>query len=262
MSGEARTTIDVDVTAGADVPREQVDAVRGRLQGLDRHTDEPILGARITIRRAGRKASRPWVADAHVLVDGRTLAAHTTGRSPEEAADEAAERLRRQLRRIAGAEVAVRDEPRRIQAALEALPSEERHLPQTRLKPPEEREIVHRRPYLDTPLSTIEAIDELLSTDAQFLLFRHVRTGEDVVVYRRDDGRIGLIHPPGSPLADEADVLVPKPDKYDGPVSFAHVREEMDLAGHRFLFFVDEADGRGKVIYLRHDGDYGVVEPA
>ena len=23
----------------------------------------------------------------------------------------------------------------------------------------------------------------------------------------------------------------------------------------------DEADGRGRVIYLRHDGDYGLVEP-
>jgi hypothetical protein len=30
---------------------------------------------------------------------------------------------------------------------------------------------------------------------------------------------------------------------------------------HRFLYFIDAADGRGKVLYLRHDGDYGLVEP-
>ncbi|MEA2247007.1 MAG: hypothetical protein QOH46_1536 [Solirubrobacteraceae bacterium] len=254
--------IDVDVTAGSEVPRSELDAARRRLEGLDRFTDEPLLGARLTLRRIGRTASRPWVADAHVLFDGRALAAHTTGRSPEEAAEEAAERLRRQLRRIVDSDVATRNEPRRIREALSALPAEERHRPETRLEPPDEREIVHRRPYLDVPLSTIEAVDELLAIDAEFLLFRHVRTGEDVVVYRRDDGRIGLIHPSGSPLADEDDIVVPKPDKHDGPIRFAKAREEMDLANHRFLYFIDEADGRAKVIYLRHDGDYGLVEPA
>jgi hypothetical protein len=35
----------------------------------------------------------------------------------------------------------------------------------------------------------------------------------------------------------------------------------MDVLNHRFLYFIDEADGRGKVIYLRHDGNYGLVEP-
>ena len=39
------------------------------------------------------------------------------------------------------------------------------------------------------------------------------------------------------------------------------VRAEMDLVNHRFLYFIDAEDGRGKVIYLRHDGDYGLVEP-
>ena len=34
-----------------------------------------------------------------------------------------------------------------------------------------------------------------------------------------------------------------------------------DAPNHRFLYFIDAADGRGKVLYLRHDGDYGLVEP-
>ncbi|MDT4935327.1 MAG: Sigma 54 modulation/S30EA ribosomal protein terminus [Pseudonocardiales bacterium] len=35
----------------------------------------------------------------------------------------------------------------------------------------------------------------------------------------------------------------------------------MDWLNHRFLYFIDAADGRGKVLYLRHDGDYGLVVP-
>lgn len=30
---------------------------------------------------------------------------------------------------------------------------------------------------------------------------------------------------------------------------------------HRFINFIDVEDGRGKVLYLRHDDDYGLVEP-
>jgi len=30
---------------------------------------------------------------------------------------------------------------------------------------------------------------------------------------------------------------------------------------HRFLYFIDAADERGKVLDVRHDGDYGLVEP-
>ena len=81
------------------------------------------------------------------------------------------------------------------------------------------------------------------------------------MVHRRDDGRIGLLHPPGSPLSGENDIVVPEPSRYDQPIPLAKARDEMDVLGHRFLYFIDAADGRGKVLYLRHDGDYGLVEP-
>ena len=35
----------------------------------------------------------------------------------------------------------------------------------------------------------------------------------------------------------------------------------MDIVNHRFVYFVDADDALGKVIYLRHDGDYGLVAP-
>jgi hypothetical protein len=130
-------------------------------------------------------------------------------------------------------------------------------------KPPEEREIVPRRTYVDVPLATFDAIDELVALEVVFVLFRHVRTDESVVVHHRDDGRLGLLFPPGSVLADEDDVVVPTPSRYDRPLALAEAREQMDLAGHRFLYFGDaDDDGRGKVLYLRRDGDYGLVEAA
>ena len=106
-----------------------------------------------------------------------------------------------------------------------------------------------------------DAVADLLDLDLHFLLFTHARTREDAVVHRRDDLRIGLLHPPGSPLADDSDIVVPEPSRYPEPIPLAQARNEMDVLDHRFLYFIDAADGRGKVIYLRHDGNYGLVEP-
>jgi putative sigma-54 modulation protein len=110
-------------------------------------------------------------------------------------------------------------------------------------------------------MGTIEAVNELLDMDVEFFLFVHARTNEDVVVYRRDDGRIGLLHPPFSKLADENDIVVPEPSRYSRPLTLDEARTEMNYLNHRFLYFIDAADMRGKVLYLRHDGDYGLVEP-
>jgi ribosome-associated translation inhibitor RaiA len=254
--------IDVEVHA-RDVPAAEVERARAEIAQLDRYADpERFQGARLTLRRAHRRGKRPYVADAVVRFDGRPFRAHTTGGTPGEAAEAAAERLRRQVRRLVDSDVALRNEPRVIEKALADLPPLERmHRPEADLKPPDERQIVHRRTYLGVPLSTLEAVNELLDTDLEFFLFAHARTREDVVVHRRDDGRIGLLHPPGSPLADEHDIVVPEPSRYSEPLTLEKARREMDMVNHRFLYFTDAEDGRGKVIYLRHDGDYGLVEP-
>jgi ribosome-associated translation inhibitor RaiA len=252
--------IDVEFTAGEDVAPEQAEEARRRFAELDSYVGRPVISGRLTVRRTqGRKAERPYAADADVLFEGRVLAAHSSGRDPLEAADAAIERLRRQLRRVVDAEVAMRNEPRVLNAGLEALEHDARFRPEAGLKPPEERQIIGRFPYVDVSLPTLDAVADLLDLDVEFYLFTHSRTEEDVVVYRRDDGRIGLLHPPGSALADETDVVVPQESRYPEPISLTAAREEMDLVNHRFLYFVDEEDGRGKVLYLRQDGDYGLV---
>jgi ribosome-associated translation inhibitor RaiA len=241
--------IDADLHA-RDVPAKEAEEARQRIATLDRYADRGrFQSARLTLRRAHERAKRPYVADAVVRFDGRPVRAHTTGPTPVEAADAAAEHLRRQVRRLVDADVTLRNEPRVLDR------------PEPGLKPAEERQIVHRRTYLSVPISTVEAVNELLDMDVEFFLFRHARTEEDVVVYRRDDGRIGLLHPQGSALSDEDDIVVPEPSRYSEPLTLEKARTEMDMLNHRFLYFIDADDGRGKVLYLRHDGDYGLVEP-
>jgi ribosome-associated translation inhibitor RaiA len=253
----------VDIT-GEGVPRDQVEAARQRVEELERYMSEPPAGAvRVTLRHMNPGSKREYVADGDLRYDGRILAAHAAAASPLQAVDELTERLRRQLRRTVDEDVARRNEPSVIQKALDGIDQGLGNRPEASLKPPEEREIVHRRTYDDEPMGTVQAAANLLDLDLEFYLFRHVATGEDAVVYRRDDGRIGLIHPQGSELADQdLDIVVPEPNRYSGPLTLTQAREEMDVLNHRFLYFIDAEDGRGKVLYLRHDGDYGLVEPA
>jgi ribosome-associated translation inhibitor RaiA len=255
---------DIEISAPRDAPPEAVEAARERIARIERFTDEPILGARLTLRHPRtRKARDVWVADASVLVNGRLVAAHAAGPNPVRAADEAADRLRRQVVRMSDAEVARRDEPDLIARALADLANDRSHRPAPSDIPAGERRIVHRRQGEDDPKPTLEAVRELIHRDWEFNLFRHERTGEHVVVYRRDDDRIGLIHPPGSELASEGgELIVPEPSRYDRPLTLEEAQAELDGLDQRFLFFLDAADGLGKVLYLRHDGDYGLVEPA
>jgi ribosome-associated translation inhibitor RaiA len=252
----------VEVSSDVEMPTDQLDAVRERVASLDQYTDEPIIGVRLTLRGGPGRTRNRYVADAHLLFDGRVLVAHTAGPNPLEATDAAVTRLRRQLRRVVGADVARRNEPDEIRRGLEDLGADPARRPGPSQKPPEEREIVRRRTYAAQPEGTLEAVSEMLDLDEEFHLFVHVRTAEDVVVHWRDDLRVGLIHPRDSVLADEGDdVVVAEPSRYSEPETLDAVRAEMDLVNHRFLYFVDAEDGRGKVIYLRHDGDYGLVVP-
>jgi ribosome-associated translation inhibitor RaiA len=257
--------MDVEVTA-SHVPPDLVEQMRRKVAELGRLLDDPPVGVRLTVRPgpsgAGPHSKRPFVADASAPLPGRVLAAHALGPTPMTAAEAAVERLRRQLRRVVGTDVALRNEPRTIARAIADLRRGARARPEASLKPPEERRIVHRHTYSERPEPTLSAIADLLDDDQTFRLFVHARTREDVVVHWRDGGRIGLLFPQGSALEDEGDPVVPEPSRYSEPLPLAVARSEMDVLNHRFLYFIDADDERGKLLYLRFDGDYGLVEPA
>jgi ribosome-associated translation inhibitor RaiA len=252
----------VEITAPRDLPDAKREQIREQMVKLARYTNQPIQLVRLTLRRPETRVARSrWDADATLELPGRQVSAHATGSDPVHAAKQVAHRLRRQMRRVADAEAAMRNEPRVIEQALEGRAHDRKHRSRPRQKPAELREIIPQRTPYPLPENTFDAAMDLLDLDYEFLLFRHARTGEDVVVYRRGDGRIGLLHPPGSDLADENGIVIPKPSRYPEPVPLSRVRDELDVIGEGFIYFIDEADGRGKVLYVRQDGDYGLVEP-
>ncbi len=160
------------------------------------------------------------------------------------------------------AKLARRKDPEVIRKAASGLGLEVRHRPAARLKPPEQREIVAFLKLPSEPQTTLGAVAELIDHDWEFNLFRHARSAEDVVVHRGEDESVGLLHPPGSPLSDEDGIVVPEPSRYSEPIALVAARSEMDALDHRFVYFIAAEELRGKVLYLRHDGNYGLVELA
>jgi ribosome-associated translation inhibitor RaiA len=258
MPVEVEVEVEVGVEPGVASRHRAV--VRRRLEALARFTDHP-LDVRATLRRRrGGRGRHPYVLDARIVYGRRVLAAHVAGPAVDATAVAAVDRLRRQLRRVVDGDVALRNEPRILQRALVDLALE--LLPPQQTKPAEERVIVRRHAYSARPESTYEAISDLLDDDAWFRLFVHARTAEDVVVHRLGHSMIGLLHPRGSLRADETDaVVVSEPSPHSEPLTLADARAELDLARQRFVYFVDAQDARGKVLYVRRDQDYGLVEP-
>lgn len=168
--------------------------------------------------------------------------------------------MRRQLRGAVGAEVARRNQSAVLPRTVSSRGLGTRQRPATRLRPPQAREIVAFITVSGEPESTLGAVGELIERHHVFNLFRHRVTAEDVVVHRRDDANLVLLHPPGSALRDEHDLVIPQPSRYLHPIPLPDARSEMDALSHRFVYFIAQEDLRGKVLYLRRDGHYGLVQ--
>jgi hypothetical protein len=45
-------------------------------------------------------------------------------------------------------------------------------------------------------------------------------------------------------------------------LSAAEAIDRLNLSGQPFLLYADAATGRGRVLYRRYDGHYGLIQPA
>ena len=127
---------------------------------------------------------------------------------------------------------------------------------------PGDRRLVHRIAQPPLPVSLADAAADLVDRDWEFRLFLEQDTGEWLFLHRRDDDRLGLTHPPWVPVPDVVeDVMVVEPMRFPDPLTLEEAQDALGRLGERYLYFVDAADGRPKVLYLRHDGDFGLMEP-
>ncbi len=254
--------IDLDITTKGDVPETESDHARRLIGQLDRRAHDPVLGGRVVLRQERNPSlERPARAEAELNLNGQLLRGEVAAATMSEAIDQLAAHLQRQLRDF------VDRRQRLARRANEPAPGEWRHGPRPSvrpaqsLRPAQERSIVRRKAFALGGTDPQQAVIEMLDLDHDFHLFRDAQTGLEALAYRRDDGRIGLIHAPGAPPSG-CEGLVCQESRLREPISIDTAISEMDALGHRFLFFVDEESGRGNVIYLRYDGDYGLIQPA
>jgi hypothetical protein len=102
--------------------------------------------------------------------------------------------------------------------------------------------VLRRKTFAVTPLTHHEAAYEMDLLGHDFYLFTEEASGKDAVVHRDGSGyRVST----EAPELTEAEAI-----------------ERLGLSGEPFLLHTDPETGRGRVLYLRYDGHYGLIVPS
>jgi ribosome-associated translation inhibitor RaiA len=254
---DIHTTIRGAVAPGAREYAEQ------RIARLARLAQRPVLFARLELRQEPDAAiERPSIVKASLDVSGKRLRAHVAAPTMTQAADEVEARLRRGLEILAE-----RWESRHHDTGRPA-PGEWRHgyLPAERQhffpRPPEDRRILRRATFGTGPMTPEEAVVEMELLHHDFLLFTDSASGAECVVYRRagDTHRLIVAGDPAERFKPSVDWI--GVDQAPAPcLTTAAAIERLDLSEDRFVFYIDVERNRGSIVYRRHDGHYGLIEP-
>lgn len=218
------------------------------------HAREPILAARLRlIHHRDPALERPYSLQVNLDVNGRRVRAHAAAAAAGQAIDAIDERLRTQLQRLAR----YRDH-RVATGAPESAPTV--GLRRTRTDSP--RQVVRHKTYELPRASVDEAAWDMDLMDYAFNLFTEETTGQDMVIYRAGPTgyRLALVHPRPSwvPVSVVATTVSRRPAAH---LTLPEAIEHLEATGEPFQFYV-VASGRGRVVYRRHDGNYGVIVPA
>jgi hypothetical protein len=255
-------------------PRVQVAIVHGEVAEGERHYAErkigallrlapaPVLFARVTlVHEDAPSIERPVVAKGVLDVNGRPVRAHVAAASDREAIDLLEAKLRHGLETLTEHRQARRHEP----AA--AAPGSWRHgmLPTPRPawfpRPVEERELVVRQSLVPHERTVAEAALDLALLDQAWMLFRELTTGSDALLADVGEGYHLVVASRDSP--DVGDVGAPVRLELGAPrMAVEAALALLDETGAPYVFFVDAATGRGRVVYRRLDGHHGSVTGA
>jgi ribosome-associated translation inhibitor RaiA len=223
----------------------------------------PVLYANVMLTaHADAARERPASAKAALDVNGRLVRAHVAAGTMLEAVDLLAGRLRDRLERYAHHEEAKhlrlrnRDEHEWHHGDREA--SRPPYFP----RPPDEREVVRTKTFAVDEMTPDEAVVDLELLDHDFYLFKNLETGEDNVVARSSASGYELFEPSSTCSLAETAAAIEHSTTRPPTMTTGDAVEELELAGVRYVFFVDPDDGRGRVLYHRYDGHYGLIVPA
>ena len=258
------TASSIDLTLKGEVAEDAPDYARDKVAAVASSAKDPILHAAIALAQENDPArERPAIAEATLDVNGRPVRAQVAATDMLEAIDLMVDRLTRRLRRY---EDQVHHGGRERYRTGEAGEGEWRHgdLPSQRAdyfdRPYEERELVRTKRFDLTPTSVDEAIFDLDMLGHDFYLFTEASTGQDAVVFLRDGRPLALQLPEGTEgdptdgAADEVELVAPA-----ARLSRTEAIERLESGKERFVFFIEDATGRGAVAYHRYDGNWGLI---
>jgi ribosomal subunit interface protein len=251
----------VEVTTRGDVDETTKRRAAAEIERLEQYLKGPVMEARVVLKQEQNpRITFPARAEGSIVLAGRPIRAQAAAASMSAAVDELGERMRRQARQHIDRQVTRQREP------AVSPPDEWRHAslptprPERSFRPPQERRLERRKEFQLEPVDVGEAALQMQALDHHFFLYRDSATGADALLYRRDDGRLAVIDPPGVTATSAGDPPR-EASRLSTPIPLDTAVSEMDELGHRFLFFVNEETNRGTVIYLRFDGHYGLIEP-
>jgi Sigma 54 modulation/S30EA ribosomal protein C terminus len=260
---KAAATGGVWVATHGRVPEGSGELAAAKVGSLLRIAAKPVPSARVIVAvSADPAAACPAVAQATVDMNGQVMRAQAAGQTVCAAIEQMTSRMR--VRLGLGT--------RNGQALHGTIPTSEpgqwRHqsIPADRplyfLRPGDQRAVISHASYAARPETPEEAAAELVLLDYDFHLFTERSTGQDSVIYRTPGGyRLAMADPkPGrlGSLPDSVTVSrLPAPR-----LTVEEAADRLDAVGQPFTFFLDARTGRGRIVYHRYDGHYGLLVPA
>jgi ribosome-associated translation inhibitor RaiA len=255
-------TAAVRIQTHGKVPDGAHELAAAKVGALLRIAAEPVLSAQVTLTVAADPAvASPAVAQATVDMNGRIVRAQAAEQTMRAAIGQMEARLRIRLDKAARNWAALRGTIPVSEAREWRHQSIPAHRPAYFPRPSEEREVVLRASYASGPETPELAAAELDLLDCDFHLFVERSTGQDSVIYRTATGyRLALADPEGARLGPVPGSITVS--KLPAPrLLFTAAVERMEAMELPFMFFVDPRTGRGRLIYHRYDGHYGLVIP-
>lgn len=260
----AASVPDVDVVADQDIPAGARAEAKAKVAALGRYTDEPILRCRIRLSRSHDPAvALPVTARGNLDVNGRLLRVQVAADNAHEAVALLEARLRRKL-----AQTARHWEARRG-ALPEAAPDEWRHAagpthrPKFYQRPEEERQIVRHKTFEPARATPDEAAFDMEMLDYDFQLFTDSESGQDSVIYHAGPSGYRLAQLIPDPTRTRSTALPLTLSERPAPrLTLVEAIRRLNATGQPFVFFAEPVSGRGRVLYRRYDGHYGLITPA
>jgi ribosome-associated translation inhibitor RaiA len=242
------------------VPDQMVAYARRQFLAVVARTSVPVLAAELRLdHHADPARERPNHAEMTVDLDGVVVRARRSAPTMSEAIDRAETRLRRRVEAVTE-----RPQSRQLRHRDEQSwhhddrPSERPHFYP---RPRAERELVRRKTFAMRPESIEEALFDLETLDHDFFLFVHNETNAEAVVYRVGGG-YGLMQRVPTPEAIKAVEIALDLGPHPTTMTEENALAVLDESDGQFEFFVDDASGRGTVVYRRYDGHYGLILPS